>query len=114
MNWTEARLLAARDARFRTKLNTLLAEKRGQIVQFIRYFYERVGTEAPLPPDALAMGFMAVVEGMKLALLSSPGELPSGMAESVLTVFIDSIMRIARLQSAARPVEQVEICEPTP
>jgi AcrR family transcriptional regulator len=99
MNWTEARLLAVRDARFRTKLNALLTQKRGQIVEFIHYFYERVGTEAPVPPDALAMGFMAVIEGMKLSLLSSPGEMPAGMAESVLTLFIDSIMRIAR-QSA--------------
>jgi len=113
MNWTEARLLAARDARFRIKLNTLLAEKRSHIVEFIHYFYERAGTEPPLPPDALAMGFMAVVEGMKLSLLSSPGEMPAGMAESVLTVFIDSIMRTARLRGAARPVDEVGICEPT-
>src|SRR5258708_30067919 len=28
MNWTEARMLAARDARFRTKLNALMAQKR--------------------------------------------------------------------------------------
>src|SRR5579864_4995511 len=42
-NWTEARLLAARDTRFRTKLNALMAEKRAQIADFTRYFYERVG-----------------------------------------------------------------------
>ena len=100
MNWTEARMLAARDARFRAKLNELIAEKRDQIVQLIAYFYERAGTQAPVPPDALAMGLMALVEGMKLSLLSSPGEMPAGTAESVLTLFIDSIMRIARLPSS--------------
>jgi AcrR family transcriptional regulator len=108
MNWTEARMLAARDTRFRSKLNALLAQKRSQLVELIVYFYERAGTEAPVPPDALAMGFMALVEGMKLALLSSPGELPAAAAESVLTLFIDSIMRIVRLQSGGIPDRHAE------
>jgi AcrR family transcriptional regulator len=105
MNWTEARMLAARDPRFRSKLNELLAQKRSQLVELIVYFYERAGTEAPVPPDALAIGFMALVEGMKLALLSSPGEVPAGTAESVLTLFIDSIMRIVRLQSGGNSAD---------
>lgn len=105
MNWTEARMLAARDARFRAKLNALLAEKRGQIAEFIDYFYERAGIEAPVPPAAMAMGFMALVEGMKLSMLSSPGEMPAGTAESVLTLFVDSIMRVARLQGAENPAD---------
>ncbi len=101
MNWTEARMLAARDAKFRAKLNALLAEKRGQIAEFIEYFYKRAGVVAPVPPAAMAMGFMALVEGMKLSLLSSPGDVPDGTAESVLSVFIDSIMQMARLQGRA-------------
>jgi AcrR family transcriptional regulator len=99
MNWTEARMLAARDTRFRAKLNALLEEKRGQIAQFIDYFYERAGVVPPVPPAALALGFMALVEGMKLSMLSSPGDMPAGTVESVLSLFIDSIMRVARLQS---------------
>src|SRR5712664_2037382 len=51
MLWTEARMLAARDTRFRTKLNALMAEKRAQIADFTRYFYERVGVVPPLPPE---------------------------------------------------------------
>src|SRR5882757_4864802 len=43
MNWTEARMLAARDARFRAKLEALMVEKRGQIAAFIQYFHDRVG-----------------------------------------------------------------------
>jgi AcrR family transcriptional regulator len=103
MNWTEARMLAARDAKFRTKLNALLAEKRGQIAEFIEYFYQRAGVQAPVPPTAMAMGFMALVEGMKLSMLSSPSEMPSGTAESVLSLFIDSIMQVARLQGRTPP-----------
>jgi hypothetical protein len=105
MNWTEARMLAARDARFRNKLNALIAEKRVQLVELIAYFYERAGTEAPVPADALALGFMALVEGMKLSLLSNPDEIPVGMAESILTLFIDSIMRVAR-QSAGNRTDE--------
>ncbi len=101
MNWTEARMLAARDARFRTKLNALLAEKRDQIAEFIDYFYKRAGVEAPVPTAALATGFMALMEGMKLSMLSSPNDVPDDTAESVLTLFIDSIMQAARLQGAS-------------
>src|SRR5262249_62117010 len=65
LNWTEARMLAARDTKFRAKLNALLAEKRGQIAEFIEYFYQRAGLDSPVPPAAMAMGFMALVEGVK-------------------------------------------------
>lgn len=100
MNWTEARMLAARDTRFRVKLNALLAEKRDQIATSIDYFYKRAGVEAPAPAAALATGLMALVEGMKLSTLSSPNELPGDAAESVLTVFIDSLMQVARLRGS--------------
>jgi AcrR family transcriptional regulator len=99
MNWTEARMLAARDARFRAKLNELMAEKRAQIAEFIRYFYDRVGVAPPVPPERLAMGFMSLAEGVKLYMMSSPAEMTSPIAESLLTVFVDSIMRLARLEA---------------
>jgi AcrR family transcriptional regulator len=99
MNWTEARMLAARDTRFRTKLNALMAEKRAQIADFIGYFYDRVGVAPPVPPEQLAMGFMSLAEGVKLYMLSSPAEMTGPLAESLLTVFVDSIMRLARLEA---------------
>ena len=100
MNWTEARMLAARDTKFRTKLNTLLAEKRVQIAGFIEYFYHRAGIAPQVSPEAMAMGFMSLVEGVKLSMLSSPTDMTTEAAESVLTLFVDSIMQIARLQGA--------------
>jgi AcrR family transcriptional regulator len=100
MNWTEARLLAARDTRFRAKLNALLAQKRGQIAEFIEYFYQRAGVAAPVPEGAMAMGFMALVEGVKLSMLSSPADMTAETAESILTLFIDAIMKMARSQGA--------------
>ena len=100
MNWTEARLLAACDTKFRSRLNALLAEKRGQIAEFIEYFYQRAGVASPVPESAMAMGFMALVEGVKLSMLSSPADMTAATAESILTTFIDAIMKMARLQGA--------------
>ncbi len=103
MNWTEARMLAARDAKFRSKLSALMTEKRGQIAAFIDYFYRRAGVTAPLPSEQMAMGFMSLVEGVRLFMLSSPMDMTPDTAESVLTLFVDSIMQLARLQGEARP-----------
>jgi AcrR family transcriptional regulator len=100
MSWTEARMLAARDSKFRAKLSALLAEKRAEVAAFIEYFYRRVGMPPPVPPATLALGFMSLCEGVQLAMLSSPAGMPRDTAESVLTVFMDSIMRLARLQAA--------------
>lgn len=102
LNWTEARMLAARDAKFRAKLNALLAQKRAEIAGFIEYFYRRVGLAAPVPATAMAAGFMSLVEGMKLCILSSPpADMSTATAEAVLTLFVDSIMQVARLQGTS-------------
>jgi len=99
MNWTEARMMAARDARFRVKLEALMAEKRGQIAAFIQYFYDRVGVVPSLPPEKLAMGFMSLAEGVKLFMMSSPTEMTPPTAESLLSLFVDSVMKVARLEA---------------
>ena len=98
MNWTEARMLAARDAKFRAKLDALLVEKRAEVAELIEYFYGRAGVASPLAPTAVAMGFNSLFEGVKLTMLSSPGNLTSQDAESVLSLFVDSLMHLARLQ----------------
>jgi hypothetical protein len=100
MNWTEARMLAARDAKFRAKLNALMLEKRDFIAAFIVHFYARVGVSPPSPPAELAMGLMSLVEGVKLFRLSSPQDMTVEAAESILTLFIDSLMRLARLRAS--------------
>jgi hypothetical protein len=97
MIWTEAQIMAARDARFRTKLEALMAEKRGQIAVFIQYFYDRVGVEPVMPPEKMAMGFMSLAEGVKLFMMSSPTQMTPPTAEALLSLFVDSIMKLARL-----------------
>ena len=99
MNWTEARMMAARDARFRAKLEALMAEKRAQIAAFIQYFHDRIGVTPSVPPEKMAMGFMSLAEGVKLFMMSDPTEMTTATAESLLTLFVDSIMKLARLEA---------------
>jgi AcrR family transcriptional regulator len=95
MLWTEARMLAVRDTRFRAKLNTLLVEKRAQIADFISYFYSRLSISPPLPPVNMAMAFMSLAEGVKLEMLSSPNDVTQPVAESLLSLFADAVMQVA-------------------
>jgi AcrR family transcriptional regulator len=92
MSWTEARMLGSRDAKFRAKLNALLAEKRDQIAQFIEYFYQRAGTPPPVAPPLMALGFMSLIEGVKLFELSSPSDMTTQAAQSILALFMDSVI----------------------
>jgi AcrR family transcriptional regulator len=96
MNWTEARILAVRDARFRAKLDALLVERHAEVAVSIEYVYRRLGIQPPLAATAVAMGFDSLFEGVKLSMLSSPGRMTSDDAESVLTLFVDSLMDAAR------------------
>jgi len=98
MNWTEARMLAARDAKFRAKLDGLLTERRAEVAELIEYVYGRIGIAPPLAATAVAMGFNSLFEGVKLNMLCSAGGITSEDAESVLTLFVDSLMHVARLQ----------------
>ena len=100
MNWTEARMLAARDAKLRVKLDALFIERRAEVAQLIEYVYGRIGIAPPLAATAVAMGFNSLFEGVKLNMLSSPAGLTSEDAESVLTLFVGSLMHVARLQGA--------------
>jgi AcrR family transcriptional regulator len=101
MNWTEARMLATRDSKFRTKFNALFAERRAEVTALIEYFYRRVGIATPVPATVMAMGFMSLYEGVTLSMLSAPADMTAARTESVLNLFIESILQQA-LQVAVR------------
>jgi len=101
MSWTEARMMAARDAKFRAKLDALVAEKRAQVAAFIEYFYNLVGVKPPMAPEKMAMGFMSLAEGVRLFMMSSPSEMTQPTAESLLSLFVESVMNSARQQAVA-------------
>jgi AcrR family transcriptional regulator len=103
INWTEARMLAARDAKFQVKLDALLLERRAEAAELIEYLYARVGIAPPLAPTAVAMGVNSLFEGVTLTMLSSPGDMTSDDAESVLTLFVNSLTRAACTQGEKKP-----------
>lgn len=96
MNWTEARMLAARDPKFRAKLDAMLVERRSEVAASIEYVYQRLGLEPQLAATAVAMGLDSLFEGVKLNMLSNPGHMTSEDAEAVLMLFVDSLLHLAR------------------
>ena len=50
----------------------------------------------------LTLGFMSLVEGVKLLRLSSPQEMTDESAETVLMLFIDAVIQLTRLRPSGR------------
>ena len=96
LTWTEARMLAARDARFRAKLTQVMSEKRDHAVRILEHFYERAGERPTGPLEPLAMGFLSLMEGVRLFGASCPNELPAAVARTILEAFSGAVMRQAR------------------
>ena len=102
LNWAEARMLAARDPEFRTRLREVDAEKRRDINSVVEYIFRRAGGSPPLPPAVMAMGFVSLIEGVKLTMLAAPDDITPTSAEAVLSVFLDAVLKHAVLRDAAQ------------
>ncbi|WP_051228917.1 TetR/AcrR family transcriptional regulator [Paludibacterium yongneupense] len=102
MNWTEARLLAVRDAMFRDKFAVLERETQRQITGLIEAFYKATGMVPPADGQTMALGIISLIEGMQLYMLSSPDAEPAA-AHNVLALFIDALMRASFTPGAADP-----------
>ncbi len=95
MVWTEARILSARDAKFRVKFATLIAERRKFVATIIEYVLRRMGATPELPLEAMAMGFISLVEGVRLFGASCPSEMPAAVAQATLDLFTDAVLQHA-------------------
>ena len=102
LNWAEARIVAARDPEFRARLREVDAEKRRDIDGVVEYIFRRAGGAPPLPPAVMAMGFVSLIEGVKLAMLATPDDVTQDSAEAVLSVFLDAILRQTVQRDAAQ------------
>jgi AcrR family transcriptional regulator len=91
--WTEARMLSARDPKFRAKVAGLIAERRDFVVTIIQYLARRIGATPSVPLEALAMGFISLSEGVRLFGASCPNEMPAEVAYTVLNLFVDSVLQ---------------------
>jgi AcrR family transcriptional regulator len=91
LNWTEARLLAVRDAEFREKFSRLAREIQQQIAGFIEVFFRKAGTPLPASADTLSLGLISLMEGVQLYRFSSP-ETSEAEIQQVLAAYIDGLM----------------------
>jgi AcrR family transcriptional regulator len=102
LNWAEARMLAARDPEFRARLHEVDAEKRGDINAVAEYIFRRAGGTPPLPASVMAMGFVSLIEGVKLTMLAAPDDISPADAEALLSLFLDTVIRHSVSREAAQ------------
>ena len=104
MSWTEGQMLGARDAGFQAKLAVLIAQRRDFVVRLIAQIYARAGRTPSVPLDALAMGFISLIEGVRLFAAACPDELPGDVAQSILAPLVDwALPQIAAGASGGAP-----------
>lgn len=89
--WMQARLLAARDAKFRARLNALSKQTRADIAYFIDAFCARLGIRPIVPAAQLALGLMALCDGIQCFHASDP-HVTDEMAENVLAAFFGAAL----------------------
>jgi AcrR family transcriptional regulator len=90
--WVEAKLLAARDARFRVRFNAFLHEKVERLTEYITEFSVRVGAPLPLPAETLALGLMGLCDGMQFFFTVDPQQISGERAEEVLGNFFARVV----------------------
>ncbi len=90
--WVEAKLLAAREARFRARFNEFMKEKREHLAAYIDEFTRRVGTPLPLPSDVLALGLIGLCDGVQFLATADPQNVSAPLVENVLAGFFSRIV----------------------
>ena len=90
--WMEAKLQAARDPEFRVGFIACMGELREATTEYIRQFSERVGTPLPLPARELAIGLLALSDGMHFSFAFDPQGVTAETTESVLAGFFRRVV----------------------
>ncbi|MBR8653085.1 TetR/AcrR family transcriptional regulator [Achromobacter sp. Marseille-Q0513] len=90
--WMEAKLQAARDPQFRVGFNACLRELREVVAEYVRQFSEHVGTPLPMAPEKLAVGLLALSDGMQFSYAFDPQTITDEVTEAVLAAFFRRIV----------------------
>jgi AcrR family transcriptional regulator len=90
--WVEAKLLAARDARFRARFTAFLKEKRDHLAEYIEEFSARAGTPMPLEPDLLVIGLIGLCDGVQFLSTADPQHVTPTVVEAVLNRFFARVV----------------------
>jgi AcrR family transcriptional regulator len=111
LGWIEAKLLAIRDASFRGKLRGLMGEGYDVIAGFVGAYRQRIGLHAAdvedagrtasgkpvapvnaLPAEQLAIGLVALCEGIHFTHLADPDTVDDAMVTAVLSQYFESLL----------------------
>jgi len=111
LGWMEAKLLAIRDPAFRQKLRGLMGQGYGVIAGFVGAYRQRLGLQpaavgdtghassgiatAPvnvLPAEQLAIGLVAMCEGIHFTHLADPETVDDAMVTAVLSQYFESLL----------------------
>ncbi|MFD1556297.1 TetR/AcrR family transcriptional regulator [Paraburkholderia silviterrae] len=90
--WVEAKLLAARDARFRTLFNAFMKDKRDQLAACIEEFSARVGTPLTLASELLVIGLIGLCDGVQFLAAADPQHITPPVVEEVLGRFFARVV----------------------
>jgi AcrR family transcriptional regulator len=90
--WMEGKLQAARDPDFRVGFVACLRELRAATTEYIRQFSAQFGTPLPLPAEQLAVGLLALSDGMQFSVAFDPQAVTPEMTEAVLAGFFRRVV----------------------
>ncbi|EJN10191.1 TetR/AcrR family transcriptional regulator [Herbaspirillum sp. YR522] len=92
--WMEARIVALRDEKFRAQFNGFLEERYTQIAEFVEIYSRLTGTVPAAPPREIAIGLMALCEGVSFSHRCAPDMVDEKTAESVLSWFLKAAIAV--------------------
>jgi AcrR family transcriptional regulator len=86
--WMEARLHSARDERFCAKFGTLLQKQQEHMAACISSIVECAGAQLPIPTGMLALGLVALREGLQSWRATKSCNVPDERFDALLTGFL--------------------------
>ncbi|MBA5686154.1 TetR/AcrR family transcriptional regulator [Rugamonas apoptosis] len=92
--WLEAKVVAVRDAEFRATLSEFLKERHERLTEFVTTFFRLAKTPPAAPSHRIAIGLMALCEGMCFAHLCDPKRINDKTVEEVLSWFLKTVIAV--------------------
>ena len=98
--WMEAKIVAMRDEKFRAKLSIFLRERHEQIAEFVEIFARLTNTPSIAPAHQIAIGLMALCEGVCFAHRCDPDRIDDKTAEAVMSLFLKATIAMPQASVA--------------
>jgi len=112
--WMEAKIVAVRDDKFRVMLSVFLKERHDQIAEFVDIYARLSNTVPAAPPQHIAIGLMALCEGVCFAHRCDPQRIDDKTAEAVLSWFLKATIAVPEPEKKKAPAKKVAIAKRKP